>query len=337
LGCLFLIAACADSQTKPQKTVKALVSPKATRAASSQPRKLALKPQTKPVAASKQFDQNLAWEHLIKQVAFGPRVPGTEAHAKTAKYIFDEMNKYCDGVREQGFSYRWPKTGQTLHFKNLIGTQNWQNSSIRVVLTTHWDSRPQADNDPNVANQNKPVPAANDGASGVAVILELMRVLKKQAPTVGIMYFINDGEDLGPSADDMFLGARVFAEDIPKMRPKPTYGILLDMIGDKDLSIPMEPGSVDAAPDLMMAFYRHAKSIGLGATFPMVPGDRVNDDHLPLIEKGLPTIDLIDFNYPEWHTVNDTPEYCSAESLGKVGKMLQSWFTMEKPWRPGMG
>jgi glutaminyl-peptide cyclotransferase len=283
------------------------------------------------------FDQNLAWAHLINQVKFGPRVPGTTAHDNAEKYILDESKKYCDDVRIEKFTHTWTKTRQVLPIHNLYAFQNWQSASVRVVLLTHWDSRPQADKDPNPANQNKPIPAANDGASGVAVMLELMRVLKTQAPTVGIMYFFTDGEDLGPSEQEMYLGSIVFANDLSTMRPKPTYGILLDMIGDKDLSIPMEQRSMDAAPDLMNAFYQHARDIHLGDAFPMREGYYMDDDHAPLIQAGLPTIDLIDFDYPAWHTVNDTPDKCSADSLGKVGKMLESWFTMKDPWRPKVG
>ncbi len=282
------------------------------------------------------FDKTLAWQHLINQVSFGPRVPGTPAHDKAEKYIMDEVSKYCDNAHEQRFTYKWSKTRQVLPMQNIFGTQNWNNASVRIVLLTHWDSRPQADQDPNPANRNKPIPAANDGASGVAVMLELMRVLKQQNPTVGIMYFFTDGEDLGPGEEEMYLGSILFANDIPRMHPKPTYGILLDMIGDKDLTIPMEQRSTQAAPDLMNAFYAHAKSIGLSDAFPMRQGYLMDDDHVPLIENGLPTIDLIDFDYPSWHTVNDTPDKCSPDSLGKVGKMLESWFTLPTPWRPGI-
>lgn len=284
------------------------------------------------------FDQKEAWTYLVDQVNFGPRVPGTPAHDKCESYIFDQVKKYCDDAHEQKFTYRWSKNGQVLPMQNIIGTQNWAKSSVRVVLVTHWDSRAEADQDPNPANRETPIPGANDGASGVAVMMELMKVLKQTAPTVGVMYFFTDGEDLGPSEDEMYLGSIVFAKGIPTMKPKPTYGILLDMIGKKNTHIPMEYNSLQAAPDLMHAFYQHAKEIGLSDTFPMVQGDQIDDDHLPLIQKGLVTIDLIDFDYrPYWHSINDTPDKCSPDSLGKVGKMMESWLTMPKPWRPGMG
>jgi glutaminyl-peptide cyclotransferase len=169
----------------------------------------ATKAQSDAAEASKHFDKQLAWKHLINQVNYGPRVPGTPAHDKCEQYILDETKKYCDDVREQRFTYTWSKTRQVLPMQNIIGTQNWKNASVRVILTAHWDSRAEADHDPVAANQNKPIPAANDGASGVAVMLELMRVMRQQNPTVGIMYFFNDGEDLGPSEDEMYLGSRL--------------------------------------------------------------------------------------------------------------------------------
>lgn len=280
------------------------------------------------------FDKQRAWQHLVKQVQFGPRMPGTKAHQDCENYIFDEMSKYCDNVRRQPFDWKWSVNGETFHMNNILGEQNWKNASVRVVLFTHWDSRAMAEKDPDPVKRKLPIPAANDGASGVAVMLELMRVLKAAPPSVGIMYFMTDGEDLGPGEDEMYLGALYFADNLPT--PKPTYGILLDMIGDKDLSIPMEQRSVEAAPDLMNALYRHAQAIGLGGTFPMKQGYYMDDDHAALIAKGIPTIDLIDFDYPDWHKSTDTPDKCAPESLEKVGKLLQTWFQVPKPWMPGM-
>lgn len=287
-----------------------------------------------PPAKAENFDKQKAWAHLEKQVAFGPRMPGTKAHQDCENYIFDEMSKYCENVRRQPFEWKWSQTGETFKLNNILGEQNWKNASVRVVLFTHWDSRAMAEKDPDPVKRKQPIPAANDGASGVAVMLELMRVLKAKAPNVGIMYFMTDGEDLGPGEDEMYLGALYFADHLPQ--PKPTYGILLDMIGDKDLSVPMEQRSVQAAPDLMNALYRHAQAVGLGGTFPMTPGSYMDDDHAALIAKNIPTIDLIDFDYDDWHKSTDTPDKCSAESLEKVGRLLQTWFQLPKPWRPGM-
>ncbi|MBI3721134.1 MAG: M28 family peptidase [Fimbriimonas ginsengisoli] len=262
----------------------------------------------------------------------GPRVPGTDAHRQCRDRLFDETKKYCDNVRLQEFTHTWSKTGKPITMWNVIGEQNWKDARTRAVLLAHWDTRPYADQerDPDLAK--KPIPGANDGASGVAVLLELMRVMKDQHPDVGVLYLLVDGEDLGPELDEMFLGAVAFSKDLPS--PKPDYGILLDMIGDKDLRIPVEPHSYELAKPLVQAFYRHAQMIGLLSTFPAEFGPVIEDDHLSLNKAGVPTMDLIDFDYEPWHTTRDTPEQCSAESLGKVGRMLQSWLTKYPAFKP---
>jgi len=277
------------------------------------------------------FKQDLAWNHLQKQCAFGPRVPGTKAHADCRDYIVEEMKKSCENVRLQPFTHVWSQNKQELKLYNILGEQNWKDAKVRVVLLAHWDSRPYCDQDPDPANQKKPVLGANDGASGVAVLLELMRCLKGRLKDVGILYLMTDGEDLGPELDEMLLGAAYFAKNLPS--PKPDYGILLDMVGDKNLRIPVEEYGYSFARDLVQQFYRHAKAVGLQETFPYVQGGWIVDDHKPLNEAGIPTMDLIDFTYPQWHTAKDTPEHCSADSLGKVGLMLESWLLKTPPYK----
>lgn len=279
-----------------------------------------------------QFKQDLAWKHLQKQCEFGPRVPDTKAHSDCQDYIFAEMKKSCDNVRLQPFTHLWSQTKKELKFNNIIGEQNWKDAKVRVVLLTHWDSRPYSDQDPDPANTNKPVMGANDGASGVAVLLELMRALKGRLTDVGVLYLMTDGEDLGPDIDEMLLGAAFFAKH--QSTPKPDYGILIDMVGDKNLRIPVEEYSYYMAKNLVSQFYSHAKSIGLQDTFPYVKGGWITDDHKPLNEANIPTMDLIDFTYPQWHTVKDLPEYCSADSLGKVGLMLESWLLKTPAFNP---
>ena len=220
---------------------------------------------------------------------------------------------------------------------NIIGSQNYKNAKVRVVLFAHWDTRPTADEERDTDNKKMPIPGANDGASGVAVLLELMRVLKDQLPpTGGVQYVMTDGEDLGPGEDEMYLGAEVYAKSLLK-EPKANYGILLDMIGQKDLAVPKEINSIRYANRLITALYEHASKVGLGDAFPSVTGEDIDDDHLPMIKAGLPTIDLIEFSgyMPYWHTLQDTPDKCSAESLGKVGKLLQTWLQKPNPFTNG--
>jgi Zn-dependent M28 family amino/carboxypeptidase len=253
----------------------------------------------------------------------------TEGHQKCSDYIVAELKKSCDEVSTQPLEHLWTTTGKTVKMWNIIGSQNWKTASTRVVLFAHWDTRPTAEQDPNLENRSKPIPGANDGASGVAVLLELARVLKQTKPNLGVMYVMTDGEDLGPGLEEMFLGARYWALHLPT--PKPQYGILLDMIGQKNVHVPMEPNSMHYAGNFMVDFYRFAQKIGLGDAFPMEEGPEIEDDHLSINDAGVPTIDLIDFDYmPYWHTLVDTPDKCSPDSLGKIGKMLQMWL-QQKP------
>lgn len=241
------------------------------------------------------------------------------------------MAKSCDEVKVQDFSYNWKYGRKNLKLFNLIGTQNWKDATTRVLLLAHWDCRPMSNEDRDPANRTKPVMGANDAASGVAVLLELMRSLKGRLPQgVGVMYFMTDGEDIGPDSEEMYVGAKQFMRELKD--PKPQYGILLDMIGDKDLRIPIEPTSMQYAPTLLRAFYKNAAEQGLASTFPDEYGPSIEDDHIPLNQGGIPTIDLIDFDYEPWHTAHDTVEHCSAESLGKVGKALESWLLKNPPF-----
>lgn len=258
-------------------------------------------------------------------------MPGTDGHVKCRDYISEEMKKWCENVRLQELTHVWSSTRSRKVMWNIIGEQGWKDAKVRMVVLAHWDTRPTADQEFDAVKANQPITGANDGASGVAVLLELMRVMKdKRPPELGIMYLMTDGEDLGPSLEEMFLGAKHFAKNLPS--PKPDYGILIDMIGDKNLRIPMEPNSMYAARPLITSFYDHAAKIGLGSTFPKELQGEIYDDHLAINNAGVPTIDLIDFTYAPWHTLDDTPDKCSAESLGKVGKMLESWLSQKPVW-----
>lgn len=246
--------------------------------------------------------------------------------------MLEEVKKHCDNARLQPFSHTWSVTGKPVAMANIIGEQNWKDAKTRILLLAHWDTRPTSDMDDSEANLKLPIMGANDGASGVAVLLEMMRVTKNRLPKdVGVMYLLTDGEDLGPDLSEMFLGAKEFAKKMPS--PKPDYGILIDMIGDKNLKIPMEPNSMRYAGTLVKEFYLNAAKQGLRDTFPMHYGPIIEDDHIPLNEAGLPTIDLIDFDYRYWHTQKDTVDKCSAESLGKVGLALESWVMKEPAFR----
>jgi hypothetical protein len=269
-----------------------------------------------------------AFELLKKQVSFGPRYPGSQGHKQCLDWIVAEAKKYTDNVEKQPFSHKWSANGFSVGMTNVIATMDF-GAKQTVLLMAHWDTRPTADQEWEARDAQKPILGANDGASGVAVLLDLMRAFKEKAPPVNVIFLFTDGEDLGPGLDEMFLGAKHYAKNLPN--PKPVYGILLDMVGDKNLSIPVEPNSLEAAPDLVKRFYAHAAKIGLGSTFPNEQQGAIYDDHLPLIDAGVPTMDLIDFTYADWHTLADTVDKCSPESLGKVGKAVESFLRNERP------
>lgn len=269
------------------------------------------------------FDSNRAFEILKKQCEFGPRPPDSEAHRKTKDYLFTELKKYADTVTLQPYKSEVdtiddPPQRKTLHMNNIIA-EFGSNHNETLLLAAHWDTRPCADRDPNTDNQREPILGANDGASGVAVLLEIARILKATPPPRRIIIILFDGEDYGKTTDQMFLGSRYFAKNMGKW--KPDYGILLDMIGDKDLQIPIERFSWDANPEFALAIWGRAEKLGL-APFQRKLGPAVMDDHVPLIEVGVPMVNIIDFDYPHWHTLEDTVDKCSPKSLEVVGKLV---------------
>jgi Zn-dependent M28 family amino/carboxypeptidase len=195
------------------------------------------------------------------------------------------------------------------------------------LLCAHWDSHPWASQDANPANRNTPIPGANDGASGVAVLLEVARLLKANPPTIGVDIVLFDGEDYAKANDlsGYLRGSKYFARNKPA-NYNPVYGILLDMIGDAELEILKEGFSVRYAPDIVQLVWETARNLNI-TQFKNELGQEVIDDHLPLNEVGIKTINLIDFNYPDathryWHTLDDTPDKCSPESLEAVGVLL---------------
>lgn len=262
-------------------------------------------------------------------------MPGTKAHTACRDWLQSELAKSCDRVFLQPFRHVWSVDDKTLAMDNVVGEINWKDAKTRVVLIAHWDTRPTADQEVDPALRKRPIPGANDGASGVAVLLELARALKAYPvdKDLGVRFLLVDGEDLGPDSDEMYLGAIAYGRS---PGPRGDYGILLDMIGDKDLRVPMEQSSTALVPKLQKALYDHAKTVDreVAQAFPSVVGDNIEDDHLPLIKAGLPTVDLIDFDYPDWHKTTDTPDKCSAYSLGLVGRLLESWLRRSPTWKP---
>jgi glutaminyl-peptide cyclotransferase len=272
-----------------------------------------------------QFDGNRAFGHLEKQCSFGPRVPGSEAAKQCLDYFEAELKPLAETVVRQPFVHYDKYRDINVPMTNLLASFN-NKSKARVLLAAHWDSRLTADRDPDPANHNTPILGANDGASGVAVLLEIARHLKANPPEIGVDIVLFDGEDYGPEGDltEYFLGSRHFAENAGNYRPR--FGILLDMVGDADLHLPVEGYSKDYLPHIVDKVWQTAESLGY-SEFDRAFGGYVHDDHQILIEHGIPCIDIIDFAYPNrshsyWHTLEDTPDKCSPQSLETVGQVL---------------
>jgi len=265
-------------------------------------------------ATEGRFNAERAWQHLLAQVEFGPRVPNTPGHTATRDYLVRELGAVMDNVFTQDFT--WDIRGVPLRMSNIVGVLG-ADRPTKVLLAAHWDTRPTADMDP--AARDQPILGANDGASGVAVLLEVARVLREVPPTVGVIVVLFDGEDYGPGIDAMFLGSRHYAQNIVPERP--AWGVLLDMVGDRDLQIPREGYSQQRAPAVNDRIWRAARELNRPEFIDLV-GAPVLDDHIPLLDAGIPMIDLIDFTYPWWHTLADIPDKCSPASLQAVGQVV---------------
>ena len=292
-----------------------------------QPKPSVTKPQDRPVVQRNVpvFDGNKAYQYLKAQTDFGPRNPGSTGHQRCLDYLQTELRHYADAVSLQPFMQSG-YSNETLKLTNIIASFNLQ-ATTRILLMAHWDTRPRADQEKNPQKRSQPILGANDAASGVAVLLEIARQLKTGPPSVGVDILLTDGEDYGKEGDtkNYLLGSRYFAQHLPQAF-SPVFGILLDMVGDKQLELQKEQFSMKYAPDVVDLVWSTAKEMGI-QQFSFLTQNAVTDDHLPLNEAGIKTIDLIDFNYPDesnryWHTTQDTPDKCSPESLEAVGRVL---------------
>ncbi len=266
-----------------------------------------------------EFDSGRAFEFLLEQCEIGPRFPGSKGHRIVRRYLAGKLEEFGADVSVQPFNGILT-TGDTLRLVNIIGNFNLK-SDRRILLGAHYDTRPYADRDPDPANRDKPIVGANDGASGVAVLLEISRLLGKSKPPVGVDIVLFDGEDYGREgvAQDYILGSTYFATHLKGYSPQSV--IIVDMIGDQDLKIKREGFSRAASGKLLERIYSIAGELGITA-FSSEDGPSIIDDHLPFVQIGIPAVNLIDFDYPYWHTLEDTPDKCSPESLNAVGEVL---------------
>jgi glutaminyl-peptide cyclotransferase len=278
----------------------------------------------------REFDGRRAFEYARTQLAFGPRVPGSAGHAAMATWLDSTLRSRADTVLVQAWDHK-AADGKTLPMHNVLARFN-PGAAKRVMFIAHWDTRPRSDA-ASSTDSTAPVPGANDGASGVAVLLGLADVFKAKAPDVGVDLLFVDGEDYGDfyaaGRPDVLIGARWYADH--PLVPLPGYAILLDMVGDRMLQFKKEGYSMSAAPQIVDKVWRAAERLGLSSTFVSQTGIEITDDHIEFIRVGVPTIDVIDLDYPWWHTKDDTLDKISAESLQIVGDVMVLVVRSEKP------
>jgi hypothetical protein len=281
------------------------------------------------------FNQDSAFRFVAEQVAFGPRVPNTDAHKACARYLEEKMRAYTSDVLVQKFQAR-AFDGTVLDGYNIISQFN-KPAKKRILLAAHWDSRPFADHDQDVANHHTHIDGANDGASGIGVLIELGRLLAQQPTKVGIDIVFFDLEDYGvPNFEDYSsneswaLGSQHWAKNPMPFGYTANYGILLDMVGAKDAVFLMEQYSMYYAPHIVKKVWKKAAEIGYGDYFLFEEGGTIMDDHIPVNEiMRIPMIDIIHFDstteskfFPHWHTINDNLEQIDPYILGVVGKVV---------------
>ena len=271
------------------------------------------------------FDGSSAYSYAKTQVGFGPRVPGTPAAKKAGDWIIQQMRERADTVIVQSFTHT-TADGKKLPLRNIIARFRPQ-ATDRVLYVTHWDSRPISESATDPAEQKLPVPGANDGASGVGMFIALADVLKRQPPLYGVDLLFTDGEDygqFGPPEVDVLLGSKYFAAHPPSTNYRPVFGVLWDMIGDKDLRIRKEDYSVQRAPEVVDRVWAQAAELGYGKIFVDENQGMITDDHVPLLLAGMRVIDVIDLDYPYHHRPSDTLDKISARSLSIVGEVAEA-------------
>lgn len=257
------------------------------------------------------FDMTRAYQHVEAQVALGPRTPFSTAHSQVIEYISSELTSTGWQIEQQKGEYNLQP------LINIIAKKS--DAPPQIILGAHYDSRFYADQDANPALSLQPVLGANDGASGVAVLLELARVLPEDvASSVWLVFF--DAEDQGRITGwDWIQGSRYFAEHLSVT---PQAVVIVDMVGDQNLRLPFEQNST---AELAAEIWATAAQAGWNEHFISEPGFSILDDHTPFLEKNIPAVDIIDFDYPYWHTSQDTLDKIDPQSLYVVGETLRLW------------
>lgn len=293
------------------------------------------------------FNADSALAFCEAQCDFGPRIMNSEAHEKCGEWIVEKFRQFGCEIETQKADLKG-YDGTILKNTNIIAHYN-PKATTRILLCAHWDSRPWADNDPDSTNWRKPVMAANDGASGVGVMLEIARLLqadKKLNPHIGVDFVCFDAEDWGTpqwadvqdQGDSWALGAQYWSEN-KSADYQPRYGILLDMVGGQGAQFYREGMSMQYASSIVKKVWRAARQTGYGSFFPNSDGGMITDDHIPVNQKAkIPTIDIIPY-YPDcqqssfgptWHTVSDDMAHLDKNTLKAVGQTIIQVLYTEK-------
>ncbi len=288
------------------------------------------------------FNGDSAYNFVKQQCDFGARVPGSATHAKCAVFLKETLQKYCDTVFVQDFSATL-YNGKTEKGQNIIGSFGLDKTQ-RIVLAAHWDSRMFADQDPISENRKKPVMGANDGASGVGVLLELARLMQSQHPEVGVDIIFFDLEDQGapedeksvlPSAEDWCLGSQYWAKNKHIPFYQANCGILLDMVGYHEARFLKEGFSMQFAPGVTNKLWDIAARLGYGDIFVNQVSDPIIDDHLFVNRDGnIPMVDIVQKSptesfFKHWHTIHDDMSVINKNVLEKVGHTLMEFIYCE--------
>ena len=288
------------------------------------------------LAACPRFSASNAMQFISEQCEFGPRVTGSEASRLCGDYLVERFKSFGADVEEQTSTVTtWD--GSKLSARNIIAHINPSNPD-RILLCSHWDSRPWADNDEDEANHRTPILAANDGASGVAVLLEICRLLQEKPVQVGVDLICFDAEDLGTpqwaedrsdASDTWCLGSQFWAEKASSDGYKARYGILLDMVGGFGTSFSREGVSMQLAGPIVNRVWQLAGQLGYRQFFPLKDSGYITDDHINVNRAGVPCIDIIPYYRegpssfgPTWHTIKDTPENIDRNVLEAVGQTI---------------
>ena len=285
------------------------------------------------------FNADSAYAFCEAQCAFGPRTMNSGAHDKCGEWIKEKFRQYGMDVTAQEMTLK-AYDGTPLKCTNIIASYKPE-LTTRILICAHWDTRPWADNDPDEANHRKPVLGANDGASGIAVMLETARLIQQAdtALNIGVDFVCFDAEDMGTpqwedsgdSEDTWALGAQYWAKNPHRQGYEARFGILLDMVGGEGARFYQEGVSKHFAPEIVKKVWAAAKTAGYGSMFPETEGGMVTDDHLPINRNtGIPTIDIIAYypdcersNFgPTWHTVSDNMDHIDRDVLKAVGQTV---------------